>query len=516
VLSGLRCADFLDFRLVVLTSEPAAQRGLWDLYVRLDRRVFGTGDDPFEPEDASPAIDRIARIAAAPVPRDGGWDLASEGVEAIRSHHLDVLVDLGSRRLGGHVLGAARHGVWAYRWDGSCARQGGAALFRPIFEGGACYRTTLELLGEQRAEDRVIYSSLAATVPTSRQRSLEPACWKTAEFALRRLRDLYERGPDSLESASGESSGGADPDRSPGAAATLRYLARVASRLARRRIERRGTRPRWQIGVRRRADDALEPPTPAAYASVPQPPDRSYADPFPIESHGRRCVFFEDVPVATGKGVISYVALGEDAEPGEIRTALERDYHLSYPFLFQWNGAVWMIPETEQNRSVELYRAVQFPDTWRLEKTLFEDVRAVDATLLEHGGRFWLFTCMSPPGGSLRDELFLFHADSPLGDWVPHARNPVVSDVTRARPGGTIFRLGDALIRPGQDGAPEYGRALTLNRIDVLSELEYRETPISRIEPDWQPNAIGTHTLSRSETLEAIDWKCRVPRRRGG
>jgi hypothetical protein len=214
--------------------------------------------------------------------------------------------------------------------------------------------------------------------------------------------------------------------------------------------------------------------------------------------------------------VISYVTLDADGVPGESRTALERDYHLSYPFLFQWDGAVWMIPETEQNRSVELYRAVRFPDRWQLERTLFEDVRAADTTLLEHGGKFWLFTCMSPAGGSLRDELFVFHAESPLGAWVPHARNPVVSDVTRARPGGTIFRLGDALIRPGQDGAPEYGRALTLSRIELLSEREYRETPISRIEPDWQPNAIGTHTLSRSETLEAIDWKCRVPRRLSG
>jgi hypothetical protein len=211
VLSGLRSAEFVDLRLAVLTGEAAAQRRLWDLYVRLDRRLFRTGDDPFQPENASPAIAGIARIEAVPVPRSGSWDLDREGLEAVRAHGLDVLLDLGSRRLGGEVLDAARHGVWAHRWEGARAWPGGAPLFR--------------------------------------------ACWKTADFALRRLRDLHAGGPEPLERASEEAAASQVQDRPPGAAATLRYLARVASRLARRRIEHRRTRRRWQIGVRRLASE---------------------------------------------------------------------------------------------------------------------------------------------------------------------------------------------------------------------------------------------------------------------
>jgi hypothetical protein len=173
---------------------------------------------------------------------------------------------------------------------------------------------------------------------------------------------------------------------------------------------------------------------------------------------------------------------------------------------------MWMLPETSANRTVELYRATAFPDAWTRETVLFEDVLAVDGTLLEREGRFWLFVNMSPRRANIQDELYLYHAASPLGPWTAHPRNPVVSDVTRARPGGTIFRSGDDWIRPAQDGSLIYGRALALHRIDELSETEYREVLVRRIEPVWVPGAVGTHTLSRGAGFEAIDWKLRTRR----
>ena len=519
VLLGLRGADFLELALVILTGPTRPRRhlraALWDLYVNLDRRVFRTPADPFELEDVSRELSPSALLEVVPASSDAAYELAPADVEAIRAKKLDVLIDLGSRRLSGAVLRAARHGVWAHRYEGACPQPGGEQLFERLLAGCPRTRTSLHILGADGEPDRVIYRSVAATDTTSLQRTLEPACWKTADFALRCLRDLHTRGFESLAPLDSADTADDESHRasgSPGSGAMLTHLARLACRLTQRRIEHVRTRPRWSIAVRRRSHDELEAPRPEAYVQIPQPRARVYADPFPLEVDGRGYVFFEDFPYKTRKGVISYVALKPDGSPGEVRSALERDYHLSYPFVFRWDGAVWMIPESEQNRSVELYRAVDFPDSWRLEKLLFEGVRAVDATLLEHAGRFWLFMNMSPSGGSLWDELFLFHADSPLGEWIPHERNPVVSDVTRARPGGTILRIADRLIRPAQDSSVRYGWALTLNRIDVLSERDYQETPISRIDADWYPGAIGTHTLSRSETLEAIDWKLRVPR----
>jgi hypothetical protein len=52
---------------------------------------------------------------------------------------------------------------------------------------------------------------------------------------------------------------------------------------------------------------------------------------------------------------------------GEPFAVLERSYHLSYPFIFRWGSDIFMIPETSDNRTVEVYRAVEFPGKWELE-----------------------------------------------------------------------------------------------------------------------------------------------------
>jgi len=70
---------------------------------------------------------------------------------------------------------------------------------------------------------------------------------------------------------------------------------------------------------------------------------------------------------------------------------LERDYHLSYPFLFEWNGNLYMIPETKGNKAIELYRCTRFPNKWEIRERPCGRVQAVDSTLskkMEFGGSF--------------------------------------------------------------------------------------------------------------------------------
>ena len=171
-----------------------------------------------------------------------------------------------------------------------------------------------------------------------------------------------------------------------------------------------------------------------------------------------------------------------------------------------------MLPESSENGTVDLYRAVEFPHRWTLERTLISGVRAVDPTLVAAAGRLWLFVNVAEPGAAIDDELHLYLATSLDGPWLPHAANPVVSDVRRARPAGRVFQAGGDLVRPSQDCSRGYGRAVVLNRIDVLTPEEYAETPIGRIEPTWSPGLIGTHTYNATGQIEALDAQRFVPR----
>jgi hypothetical protein len=128
-----------------------------------------------------------------------------------------------------------------------------------------------------------------------------------------------------------------------------------------------------------------------------------------------------------------------------------------------------------------------------------------DATLLEHGGRLWLFATDRDGSGSTSDTLAVFHAPALKGPWMPHRRNPVLIDRSRARPGGAFIRTGGRILLPMQDGTGGYGGGLGLSELLQLDENDVRlsdPVPI-RARGDWPYPRI--HTLNRAGRLETID-----------
>jgi hypothetical protein len=238
-----------------------------------------------------------------------------------------------------------------------------------------------------------------------------------------------------------------------------------------------------------------------------QPPPRTdWADPFLWEEAGRRYLFIEELPHATGRGHIACLELDHRANILSHRVVLERPYHLSYPFLFKYNGQLYMLPETKSNHAIELYRCTHFPDQWVFEKNLMPNVDAVDATLVEHEERWWLFVNIQAAGGSSWDTLHLFSAESPLSDtWTPHPNNPIVKDVNTARPAGYILSQNGQLVRPSQDCSIRYGYALNFNRITTLTASDYAETCEVTLKPPATGNILGTHTWNEIAGLQAID-----------
>jgi hypothetical protein len=243
------------------------------------------------------------------------------------------------------------------------------------------------------------------------------------------------------------------------------------------------------------------------------PPDRYWADPFVLERGGRSYVFVEEKLRAAGRGYIACLTLDREGGILEEQVVLQRPYHLSYPFVFEHQGETYMLPESAQNRTLDVYRCARFPGAWEYAGTLMRDVYLVDATLLEHAGRWWLFANRKDPGGSSWDRLHLFHADSPLSDrWTAHPRNPVVDDLRSARPAGRIFAHRGGLIRPSQDCSRRYGYALKFNRILKLDEREYSEQTEAALVPPRAGRVIGTHTWNSAGGLTVIDTLVRRAR----
>jgi hypothetical protein len=241
-----------------------------------------------------------------------------------------------------------------------------------------------------------------------------------------------------------------------------------------------------------------------------RPPHKGFwADPFVTAQNNRVFIYFEEFIETTMRGHIAAIELYADGSEGNPVNVLQRDYHLSYPFLFRFQGQLYMIPESAESHQVEIYRCANFPDQWLSVATILQGVRAYDPTLVFHDDLWWMFVTIQHDGNSANDELHLYYSSNPLGDWVPHPQNPVQLDVRAARPAGALFRENNTLFRPAQDCSLRYGWAISIQEIKRMTTTEYEEITVQRIEPQWAGQARATHTVNQSEGVTVYDFEAR-------
>ncbi|WP_439393132.1 glucosamine inositolphosphorylceramide transferase family protein [Bradyrhizobium sp. PMVTL-01] len=275
--------------------------------------------------------------------------------------------------------------------------------------------------------------------------------------------------------------------------------------------------PHWHVGWRFN-DDAgvwqtgdLSGP---GWNVLGDPGNHFYADPFPITWRGRTFVFFEDLDHRVGKGIISAIEFGDSGPIGEVMPVLEEPWHLSYPFLIEDGGELWMIPESSLNGDVALYKCVRFPDKWERHATLLSGLELADATITRHNGLSYLFGAWRDGTGGYSDSLAIYYAEHLLGPWRPHASNPVMIDRASARPAGNFVTIDRKLWRPVQDCAEAYGAGLALAEIIELSPTTFKQIVRRSLKPGplWPGRKL--HTLNRCGRLEVIDGSRVQPKTR--
>ena len=101
----------------------------------------------------------------------------------------------------------------------------------------------------------------------------------------------------------------------------------------------------------------------------------------------------------------------------------------------------------------------------------------------------------------------MWWADDLLGEWHPHAANPVKIDPRSARPAGTPFVHAGSLYRPAQDCSRSYGGGVAICRVDVLTPTEFREEVVREIRSLPTSYRRGTHTLASVGEATLVDGK---------
>ena len=481
------------------------------LYRRADTRLFGRADDPLARVWLRPFVDRLP--PAAPSDLDVILVLAGRA-DTVPRTRVDVLPLDDSA--DAPILLRLRHESVSDGPD-----PGDPTAFADLADTLAGTALTVTALvadgrvGDQRVVGRVVSPTDALSARRG-GRNHWPKVTRlpvTTLLALCRegkLRDLAQ--PDGLQ---------VEPKPVPHTAVqTARALARIVAGYFARLVDRTIAPERWVVALHDASgqppiDDAaiVQDPRRVPYTILRPPDDVEWADPFLVDVDSGMLLFVEEWVRSQGRGRISVIALAGSRPAGSAIPVLELDHHLSYPFVFRWQGIWYLMPEQGAGGTLELYRATDFPTAWTWDRTALA-LPAADATLEEIDGRWWLFASLPGLPGTAPDELHLFHAETPLGPWEPHQANPVVTDVRTARPAGRLFRVGGDWYRPAQNGGPTYGFSVILLRIEHLDETSYRERIVTEIGPGWAPGVSATHTLNRSGAMTAIDARVREPRAR--
>ena len=450
--------------------------------------------------------DSITRIPLQSSKDGGQLHIEQQQVIEIKRHSLDLVIQLEDAVFTSSLLDTVKIGIWKYwYWTALIDKKWPPGVWEVLHRFKYNCTKLIMITKQQTYELSRSYSGTDyESIIKNNQRFL----LKSISFILRNVELLSKCGP-----GSGRITKTILNDRKfldiaykiPKNGALLFPVTKHLFRFFVSRLQKRITKESWILmyGFRQSLKNDL-----SKFQKIIPPEDRFWADPFIIQDEGKFHVYFEEV-INRKKGHISVLTIDEQGSPTSSGIAISKPYHLSYPFVFKWQDNWYMIPESSQNKTIEVYRCLELPYKWEFAKCLMKNIDAADTTLFYHDDLWWMFTNIRNfPGYPNWDELYLFYAKSPLStDWTAHPMNPIVSDVRTARPAGQIFKSNGSLFRPAQNCSNRYGYGIKIKRIVELNTLNYQEQEVQSIEPHWEKRITATHTFNKSGDLSIIDAK---------
>ena len=429
--------------------------------------------------------------------------LSNDGVFSLNSSHLDLLITFTTSASVSKIWNAAKLGAIFISHSDERVHQGGPAGFWEVyFRDDVTGFTIQRLMTDVQGAGEVL---LRGRVATQFYYLLNQA--SLFEKSIYYLARIIEKIAITRQMPKSEPSLPFcySPRSIPRAHETLFYLMGLIRLATSKMIDKaRGFDFRWHVAFARSDWRKVA----LWRATVIENPHRRYlADPFVINRDGKDFCYVEDYDEVTKRAKIAVYELGSHSAT-YVGIALEERFHLSYPYLFEYENELYMCPETSENRDIRIYKCLEFPLHWQLEKVIMRNISAVDSILFEKNAKWWLLTNIDPARwDDFSLELHIFSAKSPLEEeWIPHPLNPLLIDAARGRNGGMV-KDGDRLFRVAQgQGFGMYGKRTSVNEIVVLNDEEYVEKCACVISPKFRKGLSGTHHLHSNGILTVIDF----------
>ena len=415
-----------------------------------------------------------------------------EDIEKIKSFDLDFILRFGFDIIRGDVLKTAKYGIWSYHHDDERVVRGGPPGFWEFMRKIPTNGVILQQLTDELDKGLVIKRLQFDTILHSYKAHLNRLLLESECLPLQACKDLLVNGK--LEPMLSQSK--APIMHPPKNYQMLKYFWLCFWRKVAFHWNYLFRQEDWNVGYRMVNEDTVHWLNP--------PKSDYFADPFIISNNDDTYLLFEWFSNKTGKADIAIAKRSEDFSVYHKITDFPE--HHSYPFVFEYQGVIYCIPEANQTNKVSLYRfsATHGHASLQWDCDLLQG-RFVDTTLFIHDGKFYMFTT---PQNQSHTHLLLFVAVDLRGPYHPHYNNPVKVDCSNSRMAGKIQIIDGELVRPAQNSTHHYGESITLNKIIKLNEYQYIEETIKEIKPlKNTPYDRGIHTTNSDGEITVFDAK---------
>jgi len=429
-----------------------------------------------------------------------------EDIKTIRSFEPDFMLRFGFSIIRGDILHAAPYGVWSYHHSDEQLIRGGPAGFWEVFLKHHVQGVILQRLTNHLDGGIVLKKRFYKTTMHDCAYHLHQVIRSSTDMPVEVCADILANRAEYFSDKPVSSNA---PIYSwPG---NLKMTGFFITQFFRRigfHLKDIFLQEKWAIGI-----------VQADYSSIAEQgkmPENSVlfqykerhrypADPFVVSTEKGLRIFFEHYSYHQGKACLSSIILQENGTFTAEKQISHHSTHKSFPFVFEYDGTTYVMPEQIETGKVDLYSWDESNETLTFQNTILDRPLA-DPVLLLHQNTWFLFG--SESGVHVNNTLSLFYSDNPENKFVNHPLKYITFDPRGARMAGSFFTFNGKLYRPGQDSHIYYGKRIAVFEVLELTKVTYKEQFVYYIEPCNNSHLRnGIHTMQISPPYVIFDGK---------
>lgn len=432
--------------------------------------------------------------------------IAPDDLAEIAKRKPDALLRFGFRILRGDILELAPYGVWSYHHSDETIYRGGPPCFWEIYRHQPVTGAILQKLTEHLDGGVILKRGNFPTSLHSHAQTVNTVMFGSSPWVKQLCIDLHHGKTHHFRQE--ESASGAMINKSPKSLQVISFLLKIFFNKCTAHLKSLFATEFWRIGILKRPIHTLiSDPQIKEVHWMPASKGSSYnADPFGFYDGKEYYLLHETFDYKGKQAWIGLSVLDEDLRIRRKEVLIRSGKHLSYPFILEHEGNIYMLPENNFENQTHLYQWDRQQKKFEKVSELLENSALIDGSLVYYNGKWWLFGTFTATGS--RHQLYLFYADRLTDQFTPHLNNPVKTDIASARPAGTPFVYNEKLYRPAQDCSTTYGARVILHEVTEISTAFFEEKSVSIIAPEKRDRYNkGLHTIAPLGSYTLIDAK---------